>query len=389
MEKFINFLAGFRLASVLLILLLLLTFFGTIEQVDHGLYATINKYFTWQNVIVLPDLTINGKLVPIPLPGAYWVCVALFFNMFLGGVLKIRKSWKNSFVVISHFGILFLLVGGFVTHHYSSRGNMALYEGEASDYAQHYHDHSIEVSLLDEKGVATKIYEFDDSITSKIPKGRESSLKLVHKELPFTLSANNALHNCRPIQAGIMSVGNSPVVDGYSLREVATEQADEANFRGYYVEASTGDKMLLFSGAFAPYVIEHEGSRYAVSLRKSIWKMPFQIHLDDFNAEFFPTGKPKRFESYITRLENGISNKVKIYMNHPMRYQGFTFFQASWGPPDGGKDDRLYTVFEVVENPADQWPTYSIYITTLGLLLHFGWSLLRFILQQTKKKVKS
>ena len=113
--------------------------------------------------------------------------------------------------------------------------------------------------------------------------------------------------------------------------------------------------------------------------------MPFQVRVDDFNAEFFPTGKPKKFESYITRIEGAVSNEVKIYMNHPMRYQGFTFFQASWGPPGGKPTDRLYTVFEVVKNPADQWPLYAILITTVGLLVHFGYMLISFILRQTKK----
>jgi len=117
--------------------------------------------------------------------------------------------------------------------------------------------------------------------------------------------------------------------------------------------------------------------------------LPFHVKLDDFNAEFFPTGKPKKFESYISRLEGELSQKVKIYMNHPMRHKGFTFFQASWGPPEAGPHDTLYTVFEVVKNPADQWPLYSILVTTFGLLGHFGYMLVVYILNQTKQSKAS
>jgi len=389
MEKVIKFLAGFRLASVLLLLLMVLTFFGTWEQTTAGLYATIQKYFTWKNFVVIPDIYINGKLLPIPLPGAYWVSALLFVNMLLGGVIKMRKGWKKSGILVSHLGILILLLGGFVTHHFSQRGNMALYEGETSNFAQAYHDHSIEIALLNEKGLAQEISLFSQNTLTKVKKSGESGLTLKHTNLPFSLKVSHYLKNCRPRAVGPVAAGDTPTADGYALFKVKVEQADEANLNGCYVETSTGDQFLLFSGAYAPYILEHEGQKYAISLRKSIWKMPFHVKLDDFNAEFFPTGKPKKFESYITRLEGELSQKVKIYMNHPMRHKGFTFFQASWGPPEAGPQDTLYTVFEVVKNPADQWPLYSILVTTFGLLGHFGYMLVVYILNQTKQSKAS
>ena len=383
MKAALNFLASLKLASVLLLLLMVLTFFGTLEQVDYGLHATIQKYFTWKNFIVIPDIRINGKLLPIPLPGAYWVSALMFVNMLLGGVIRMKQNWKKAGIIVSHFGILFLLLGGFVTHHYSQRGNMALYEGETSDYAQSYHDYDIEIALLDDQGLATKVYIIGHELVAKIPSGKKS-IQLEHTELPFSFTASHFLKNCRPQRAGPFSVGQTPVVDGYSLFKIKTDKADEANLNGCYVKASNGEEFLLFSGAFEPYVLQYEGKNYAISMRKSIWKMPFQVKLRDFNAEFFPTGKPKKFESYVTRLENGVEEEVKIYMNHPMRYQGYTFFQASWGPQGGGPQQRLYSVFEIVKNPSDQWPLYSILITSVGLIGHFGYMLGRFIYQQTK-----
>ena len=64
-------------------------------------------------------------------------------------------------------------------------------------------------------------------------------------------------------------------------------------------------------------------------------------------------------------------SKYTIQMNEPMRYAGLTFFQASWGPQGAPPGTPLFSVFEVVRNPADKWPEYSLYVVTIGLLVHF------------------
>lgn len=383
MKKFVDFLAGFKLASTLLLLLLVLTWLATLEQVDYGLYPTLQKYFTWKNFYVLPH--INEKTVWIPLPGANWVAGLLFINMFLGGLLKIRKNWRKSGIVLSHFGILFLLVSGGVSQLWEKRGNMALYEGETSNFAQAYHDHSLEISELDENGLPVKVSVIPMNILAQVQKAAEEGRTVKHADLPFSLHLSHYLKNCRPRRVGPIAAGDTPSVDGYALFKMPNQVADETNLNGCYLKVSTGAEALLFTGAFTPYVLEHEGKNYAFSLRKAIWKMPFKVTLDDFNVEFFPSRRPKKFESYITRNEEGADEKVKIYMNHPMRYQGYTFFQASWGPPEGEPDRPLYSVFEVVKNPADQWPLYSLIITSIGLIGHFVFSLGKYISKETRK----
>ena len=55
-----------------------------------------------------------------------------------------------------------------------------------------------------------------------------------------------------------------------------------------------------------------------------------------------------------------------IYMNQPLRYEGRTFYQASYG-----KGDTL-SVLQVVANPGWLVPYLSCTLITLGLLVHFG-----------------
>ena len=62
-----GFFAGFKLATALLLLLMLLTWLGTLEQIDRGLHGTLKKYFGSGSLLVIPE--INGRTVPLILPG--------------------------------------------------------------------------------------------------------------------------------------------------------------------------------------------------------------------------------------------------------------------------------------------------------------------------------
>ena len=71
-------------------------------------------------------------------------------------------------------------------------------------------------------------------------------------------------------------------------------------------------------------------------------------------------------------------------MNEPLRRKGYTLFQTNWGPQDVPNPQRLYSVFEVVRNPADQWPLWSCLVIAFGLLWHFSSKLIRYILAQER-----
>jgi len=72
-------------------------------------------------------------------------------------------------------------------------------------------------------------------------------------------------------------------------------------------------------------------------------------------------------------------------MNEPMRYEGYTLYQARW--EDRG--DRAMSGFAIVKNPSDQWPKYSLYISILGLTIHFGMKLGGFMVKSSKGRKKA
>ena len=73
---------------------------------------------------------------------------------------------------------------------------------------------------------------------------------------------------------------------------------------------------------------------------------------------------------------------VAELVTEALRSQGYTLFQAEWGMDRDG----IYSVFAVVNNPADRWPEYSCYVIALGLLFHFWLKLMRYVKAQRPKR---
>ena len=71
--------------------------------------------------------------------------------------------------------------------------------------------------------------------------------------------------------------------------------------------------------------------------------------------------------------EHGEDREILIRMNEPLRYRGETFYQASFLPGDRG------TVLEVVKNPGWLLPYVACTMVALGMLIHFGLSLVGFL----------
>jgi hypothetical protein len=385
--KVFDIFSGFGLATILLLLLGLLTWFATLEQIDNGLYPTLNKYFHWKSVFLLPE--IKGKMVPLPLPGGYWLGALLLLNLILGGIIRIRKGWNHVGNLISHFGIILMLVGGGVAHHFSERGNMAVAEGESSDVAEDYFEYVVEVAeIKDASPVSIQVIRGEHLVD--LAPGKTRIFRL--PSLPFDLELGGYLIHTEPVAI----TENAPskgqlVADGYYLNDKPEEPTAERNTAGCYArvvhrDGKKSDPFILAGASFHPFTVRDGDRVFTVDMHKRLWPMPFTVKLDEFTAAFHPgTMRPSKFVSKITRVENRAEAKVTIQMNEPMRYEGLTFFQASYGPPGAAPGQKMYSVFEIVRNPADKWPEYSLYVVTFGMLVTFLVKLAGFLASQSHK----
>ncbi len=333
--RVIHFLSSLGLATVLLVLLGILTWLATLEQIHNGLYPTLKKYFDYRTPVILPDIVdptnswyprINGHPITIPLPGGYYVCALLLVNLTIGGILRIRKGWKQAGVLIAHFGIIFMLVGGGVTDHFSERGNMAIDQGESSDTAQDYFEWVVEVAEI-----KTDKPEDIQVIRGKYLTDLTGENRRVFKlpDMPFDLEITGYQGFVEPISIDQRAPRNKePQVDGYFLEEkpdhvdgkaVEDERKTAGCFaRILYRNGEKSAPFLLAGASFHPHSVRVDNRVFIIDMRKRLWPMPFKVQLDKFTADFHPgTKRPAKFISDITRIENGAEAKVRIQMNEP------------------------------------------------------------------------
>ncbi|TDU73214.1 ResB-like family protein [Prosthecobacter fusiformis] len=378
--RLFDLLSSFGLAVIILSFLLLITFLGTLAQKDMGLLDSQRLYFdSWG---LIHDFKIYGVVLPVPLPGGGLLMVLLFFNMLCGAVIRIRKGWRTVGVLISHLAIMFMLVAGFVSFLYKTEGAMPLFEGQASDQYQSYHERIIEVRRFDASGKG-------DETAMVIPMNHFADLSpgkardFFAKDMPFEIQVTGYQRNANIVQAGEEESG---VIDGYRIQAVKHAKEDEANVSAVEIlvkSPGAPQKAILWEGAFAPYTVKAGDSLYTIALARMKWKLPFAIRLEDFQRELHPgTMKAKKYTSHITKITNGKEDPMVVTMNVPVRDQGYVVYQASFSSGANGEQ----SVFTVASNPSDQWPLWSCVAVAAGLLIHFVMHFIRFLNRALKPK---
>jgi len=412
LRALVGFLGSMKLAVVLLVLIGLLTWFGTLAQVHKGLFEVQKEYFeSWYVLCQLP-LSIGGQaLLPldngkpfaltIPLPGAYPVMILLFFNLLVGGIARVRWQLRNIGVLIAHLGICLLLFAGFVTLHYSDAGYLSLYEpppegataGDRQTMSSVYVSHTeYELALLQDAGDAIVERPVPESVVAAARDG--ATVVLPAKGLPFRVEVHGFADNAEPRGKGPMFDAPAPVIDGVYLQPLPLATERERNVAGCYVTVLgddgtrqqgilSGEESRPWSRFRAPFTFTVQGQRFGLDLRRVTRQLPFAVALDEFRKTDHPgTMMAADFRSFVTvhegSGENARTQQVQIYMNHPLRKDGYVLFQTNWGPQETRRPP-FYSVFEVARNPSDQWPNYACWVIAIGMLVHFVLRLFRFL----------
>jgi len=129
------------------------------------------------------------------------------------------------------------------------------------------------------------------------------------------------------------------------------------------------------------FTTENPHRTWKISMRPERRYFPFSFTLLKFSHDIYPgTDIPKNFSSRVKIAANngGGSRESLIYMNNPLRFGGFTFFQKSFA-----NEDRT-SVLQVVRNPSWRLPYIACAMMALGLVIQFLLHLTGFARRQRK-----
>ena len=325
-----------------------------------------------------------------PFVGGYLVAVVLLINLLAAHFQRFVFSKRKIGIFLTHAGLILMLLGQIVTDQYQVESNMRLVEGQSKN-------HSIsrefcELVIIDKSNAETDTY-------ASIPaEALADKRQFKMGNLPFNVTVRKYFKNS---DLGEQTEGNTSLAtEGKGLNLVATEMdsvtsLEEVNFPSAYVTLQTPDGKdlgtwmvsALFGALRTPIAeqtFEHDGKEYELALRFKRYYESYDVALVDFRHDKFQgTEKARNFSSDVIVREriSGAERKVHIKMNHPLRYSGKTFFQASFDP----ENDKA-TVLQVVRNPGWVTPYISCAMVGAGMLIQFLTHLIGFT---RKRKAKA
>lgn len=364
-------LASLQLTILALAFLMALVVFCTLAQVRMGVFGAVQAYMR-SFIVWWP---IQGLPFRLPIfPGGALVGLVLLLNLTAALIQRFGFSWQRTGLWITHAGLILLVVGEFATGAFQVETQMSIEEGQTVAYTESTRD--LELAITNTTDPA------HDQVASIPFSLLERSDTLPVPGTPITLHVKQVFRNASlamreatdppslataGVGANVKIVEQPPVVSDSETNQTSA-------FVEPVIQGQSFGTWLVSTALGAPQSFLHQGQTYELVMRPRRDYLPYSVTLKAFHHDVYPgTDIPKNFSSlvHLANPARGEERDVLISMNQPLRYEGKTFYQASYG-----KEGKL-SVLQVVQNPGWQLPYISCALVTLGLLVHFGLTLWR------------
>ncbi len=144
---------------------------------------------------------------------------------------------------------------------------------------------------------------------------------------------------------------------------IGNDKAIEISVDGqnYWIRQSDGPMQMILNG-----------EKITFELKKKEILLPYEITLNRFVMKTDPgTQSAASYESFIGLFDGKKVNDHHVYMNHPLKYKNFTFYQASYFESQEG---GYGSVFSVNFDPGRPWKYLGSLLLVFGTIWHFGFS---------------
>ncbi len=300
----------------------------------------------------------------------------------LGGCAVVFR--KRAGVVLLHAGVGLMMANELVVHGLHSEGLMHIQEGQTVNYVDDIR--TIELAVIDKSAA-------DHDRVTAIPYdllfGDHAAKKIRDNHLPFDVKVVKYLRNAQ-IEPGQPGKDN-PATAGAGLHWIPKEHSagtgtdtdSKVDLASAYIELldkHDGHALgtYLVSQELRPQHVDVDGKMYDLSLRFKRSYKPYSMHLDDIIVENYPgTVIPKDYRAKVQLVDptRNEDRRVEIWMNHPLRFAGETFYQSGYERNEKGEATKL----SVVTNTGWMLPYVACMLVVVGLVAHFSILLVRFL----------
>jgi hypothetical protein len=373
-RKAFDFISSLKLTLICLAAAIVLVFAGTIAQVHLGTIEVQERYF--QSMFVWWPVGSQGLRIPL-FPGGHLLGAVLLVNLITAHLRRFRWTWRKMGIHLTHAGLIIMLAGGLFTDLFSVESFTRLGAGETKNYSED--SHRMELAVIDESDKDL------DQVTA-IPDARlKRGGTIEHSSLPFRIIVRHYYENCRlqvidRPQAGVPAATQGA---GTRITVVPLEKAtapDAVNTLGAVIEivplpavgeatAAPLGTWLVSDELSGPQGFTFAGKPWRIELRPMRYYTDYSLTLQRFTHEKYAgTDIAKNYASKVTLIDPDRSENrdVLIYMNHPLRYRGETFYQS------GFEKNDTATILQTVHNPTFMAPYVACVVVGAGLLVQFA-----------------
>jgi ResB-like family len=417
LKRPIKIFTSLRLTVILLAFAIVLVFVGTLAQVDEGLYQAQARYFReW----LIFGFDLFGHKIPIIFPGGYLIGTMLLLNLLCAHIYRFQLSVKKIGIQLTHAGVILLLVGQLVTDMFAHESQISFTEGQTKWYSESPRNY--ELAFTSDAG------SNEEQVIAIPGKWLARGGEIQSRNLPFTIRVKSYWKNSepqfRPMMADNPPMATNGVAEHFDFHQIAVAKTmDDKNVPTALIEIDAANGPLgdwvvsdwtddgamieavkdnyaqqvgpqlaqqVVSDLTQPQFVFAEGKKYTFALRPQRIRFPFSMTLlKATHTVYEGTDIPKDFRSRI-QLKNpqtGENREVDIYMNHPLRYDGLTFYQYQMTAGEAAQQAGVTpsSVLQVVHNPSWLTPYIGCAMVALGLVTQFMFHLVGFI---SKRKTK-
>jgi len=287
---------------------------------------------------------------------------------------------KKAGLALAHGGLILLILGGFSTAFFAQEGTMILQPQTPTNFSNNAHH--FELAITEQINPNTER-------TTTIPTSfLKNNAHLQPKPLPFEIQILRYLPHTAPPKISTKNNAYDGPSAHFQLKEKPSSSASRpAPAVEFQLIDPHSQKILahyLLSAWYDPHfsnrVLDRPAHFQFQQKNYTLYFRPRRDYLTEKNGEPFSitllkfvhknyegTTIPKEFTSHI-RLQSpsiGTDRQLRIWMNNPLRYARYTFYQAGYLPNGQG------SILQVVQNRGWMIPYMACMMILIGLTAHF------------------